>query len=28
VAELVEQHHANLEKIFLNIIGYSPEPAA
>jgi ABC-2 type transport system ATP-binding protein len=28
VAELVEQYQANLEKIFLNIIGYSPEPAA
>jgi ABC-2 type transport system ATP-binding protein len=28
VAELVVRHQANLEKIFLNIIGYSPEPAA
>ncbi len=27
VAELVEQHQANLEKIFLNIIGYQPQPA-
>src|SRR5215475_10454969 len=26
VAELVEQHQANLEKIFLNIIGYNPQP--
>ncbi len=25
VAELVEQHHANLEHIFLNIIGYQPQ---
>jgi len=25
VADLVEQHQSNLEKIFLNIIGYSPE---
>src|SRR5215468_630112 len=26
VADLVEQHQANLEKIFLNIIGYNPQP--
>jgi hypothetical protein len=25
VAELVEKHHANLERIFLNIIGYQTE---
>src|SRR6516164_3514843 len=25
VADLVEQHQANLEKIFLNIIGYNPQ---
>jgi ABC-2 type transport system ATP-binding protein len=28
VAELVEKHQANLEKIFLNIIGYQPQVAA
>jgi ABC-2 type transport system ATP-binding protein len=27
VADLVEKHQANLEKIFLNIIGYQPQPA-
>jgi ABC-2 type transport system ATP-binding protein len=27
VAELMEQHQANLEKIFLNIIGYQPQAA-
>ena len=27
VSELVEAHQANLEKIFLNIIGYQPQPA-
>ncbi len=27
VSELVEKHQANLEKIFLNIIGYQPEAA-
>jgi ABC-2 type transport system ATP-binding protein len=26
VADLIEQHQANLEKIFLNIIGYNPQP--
>jgi ABC-2 type transport system ATP-binding protein len=26
VADLVERHQANLEKIFLNIIGYEPQP--
>jgi hypothetical protein len=26
VADLIEQHQANLEKIFLNIIGYDPQP--
>jgi ABC-2 type transport system ATP-binding protein len=26
VAELVEKHQANLEKIFLDLIGYQPEP--
>ena len=28
VADLVEKHQANLEKIFLNIIGYEPLPSA
>ena len=28
VADLVEQYHANLEKIFLNIIGYQPQVVA
>jgi ABC-2 type transport system ATP-binding protein len=28
VADLVEKHHANLEQIFLNIIGYEPQPSA
>src|SRR5512135_1459270 len=28
VADLVQQHQANLERIFLNIIGYQPQPAA
>jgi ABC-2 type transport system ATP-binding protein len=28
VADLVEKHQANLEKIFLNIIGYEPQPSA
>jgi ABC-2 type transport system ATP-binding protein len=28
VADLVAQHQANLEKIFLNIIGYTPQSAA
>jgi len=28
VADLVAQHQANLEQIFLNIIGYQPQPAA
>jgi ABC-2 type transport system ATP-binding protein len=28
VADLVEQHQANLERIFLNIIGYQPQPSA
>ncbi len=28
VADLVEQHQANLERIFLDIIGYQPEPSA
>jgi hypothetical protein len=27
VADLVEQHHANLEQIFLNIVGYTPQAA-
>jgi ABC-2 type transport system ATP-binding protein len=27
VADLVARHHANLEQIFLNIIGYQPQPA-
>ncbi|MGH7971898.1 MAG: ABC transporter ATP-binding protein, partial [Limisphaerales bacterium] len=27
VSDLIEQHQANLEKIFLNIIGYQPQPA-
>jgi len=27
VDELVEKHQANLEKIFLKIIGYEPQPA-
>jgi ABC-2 type transport system ATP-binding protein len=27
VDELVAQHHANLEQVFLNIIGYQPQPA-
>ena len=27
VADLVEKHHANLEQIFLNIIGYEPQPS-
>jgi len=26
VADLIEQHQANLEQIFLNIIGYNPQP--
>jgi ABC-2 type transport system ATP-binding protein len=28
VADLMEQHQANLEKVFLNIIGYQPQLAA
>jgi len=28
VADLVEKHQANLERIFLDIIGYQPQPAA
>lgn len=28
VADLVEKHHANLEQIFLNIIGYQPQLVA
>jgi ABC-2 type transport system ATP-binding protein len=28
VSELVEKHQANLEKIFLDLIGYQPEPIA
>ena len=28
VADLVQQHQANLEKIFLNIIGYQPQLSA
>jgi ABC-type Na+ transport system ATPase subunit NatA len=28
VADLVERHQANLERIFLDIIGYQPEPSA
>ena len=28
VADLVEKHHANLEQIFLNIIGYQPQIVA
>jgi ABC-2 type transport system ATP-binding protein len=28
VADLVEKHQANLEQIFLNIIGYEPQPSA
>ncbi|HOX55470.1 MAG TPA: ABC transporter ATP-binding protein [Verrucomicrobiota bacterium] len=28
VADLVEQHQANLERIFLNIIGYQPQASA
>ena len=28
VADLVAQHQANLERIFLNIIGYQPQPSA
>jgi ABC-type multidrug transport system ATPase subunit len=28
VADLVEKYHANLEQIFLNIIGYQPQLAA
>ncbi|HEV2391124.1 MAG TPA: ABC transporter ATP-binding protein [Verrucomicrobiae bacterium] len=28
VADLIEEHHANLEKIFLNIIGYATEVTA
>jgi ABC-2 type transport system ATP-binding protein len=27
VADLMEEHQANLEKVFLNIIGYEPELA-
>jgi hypothetical protein len=28
VADLVEKHQANLEKIFLKIIGYEPQVSA
>jgi ABC-type methionine transport system ATPase subunit len=27
VDDLVAQHHANLEQVFLNIIGYQPQSA-